>query len=622
MRNDYISGITKTSDFEDAMFIDILSTDDLIERQKYIEQARKKAREVNRLREFDNLLKAWITRNAQLLKQIDSNSTAFTDAPLILKCGKWVANDAGISITDITKNGDIVKSIACPHPIIPVERLVNIETDTEKTKIAFFKDMRWRDMTIDNSILANKSTITQLADRGVMVTSETAKDLVKYLSEVASLNMQTIPFYRSISRLGWIGNDFAPYDTTIKYDGDADFASIYEHVGECGNYKKWLEHVTELRENINIRLMLSASFASVLIEKVGALPFVLHLWGTTGFGKTVSLMIASSIWGNPEMGCLTRSMNATANSIVRTSAFLYSIPFCADEMQQIKDRWGNYDNFIMFVCEGIDRGKAKAKGGVEEQKTWRNAFIFTGEEPVTKANSGGGVKNRCIEIEVKDKIIKDGNKTATIVKENYGFAGKKFVEYIQKLDMDAVKEEYKRIFTEIIESSDTTEKQAMSMALILLADKYACDCVFADSRALNVAEVKEYLVSANVVDMPSRAYDWVVNWIAENSIRFSSDLDENKGAVWGKIENDIATINKNVLVDAMNKNGFDFSACSRSWQSKKKLKLNSQGYITHQTKVHNVKANYIKLLLPSDEAEMVEVDGSDNPFSQGELPFY
>ena len=288
-------------------------------------------------------------------------------------------------------------------------------------------------------------------------------------------------------------------------------------------------------------------------------------------------------------------------------------------MQQIKDRWGNYDNFIMFVCEGIDKGKARAKGGVEDQKTWRNAFIFTGEEPVTKANSGGGVKNRCIEIEVKDKIIKDGNKTANLVKENYGFAGKKFVEYIQKLDMEEMKKEYKQIFTDIITCSDTTEKQAMSMALILLADKYACDCVFRDSRPLNIAEVKEYLVSSKIVDMPSRAYDWVVNWVAENSIRFSNDLDANRGAIWGKIEDDMATINKNVLVEAMNRNGFDFSACSRSWQSKKKLKLNSQGYITHQTKVHNVKANYIKLYLPIDEPEFEEADGEDNPFMQEAL---
>ena len=593
------------------MFIDILSTEDTIDRAKYIEDVRKKCREVGRIREFENLLKAWITRNAQLMKQAGSNNTAFTDAPLMLKCGKWTANDAGVSIAEVTKNGDIIKSVACPHPILPVSRFVNIDTDTEKTKIAFYKDMRWREITVDNSVISNKSTITQLADRGIMVTSETAKDLVKYLMEATSLNMDAIPFYRSLSRLGWVGNDFAPYDDTIKYDGDSDFQAIHDDVCEHGDYKVWLEHITELRQDINIRLMLSASFASVLIEKVGALPFVLHLWGETGFGKTVSLMVASSIWGNSELGHLTRSMNATANSIVRTASFLYSIPFCADEMQQIKDRWGNYDNFIMFVCEGIDKGKARAKGGVEEQKTWRNAFIFTGEEPVTKANSGGGVKNRCIEIEVKDKIIPDGNTTANIVKENYGFAGKRFIEYIQKIDVLKVKEEYKQIFSDILKSADTTEKQAMSMALILLADKYACECVFDNSKPLEVKDITCYLVSATVVNMPQRAYEWVVNWVAENSIRF--DLVENKGAVWGRINDDIATINKNVLVEAMNKAGFDFAACSRKWDNDGKLVLNSQGYITHQTKVCGIKANYIKIVLPKDEFEEVEV--------QQELPW-
>ena len=611
MKQDFLNGITKTSAFEDDMFIDILSTEDTIDRAKYIEDVRKKCREVGRIREFENLLKAWITRNAQLMKQAGSNNTAFTDAPLTLKCGKWTANDAGVSIAEVTKNGDIIKSVACPHPILPVSRFVNIDTDTEKTKIAFYKDMRWREITVDNSVISNKSTITQLADRGIMVTSETAKDLVKFLMEATSLNMNTIPFYKSLSRLGWVDNDFAPYDDAIKYDGDSDFQSTYNDVCECGSYEVWKEHITKLRENINIRLMLSASFASVLIERVGALPFVLHLWGETGFGKTVSLMVASSIWGNSELGHLTRSMNATANSIVRTASFLYSIPFCADEMQQIKDRWGNYDNFIMFVCEGIDKGKARAKGGVEEQKTWRNAFIFTGEEPVTKANSGGGVKNRCIEIEVKDKIIPDGNTTANIVKENYGFAGKRFIEYIQKIDVLKVKEEYKQIFSDILKSADTTEKQAMSMALILLADKYACECVFDNSKPLEVKDITCYLVSATVVNMPQRAYEWVVNWVAENSIRF--DLTENKGAVWGRINDDIATINKNVLVEAMNKAGFDFAACSRKWDNDGKLVLNSQGYITHQTKVCGIKANYIKIVLPKDEFEEVEV--------QQELPW-
>ena len=83
----------------------------------------------------------------------------------------------------------------------------------------------------------------------------------------------------------------------------------------------------------------------------------------------------------------------------------------------------------------------------------------------------------------------------------------------------------------------------------------------------------------------------------------------------------IAVINKNVLTDAMNRQGFDFSACSRNWQGKGKLMLNSQGYITHQTKVCGIKANYIKLILPDDEPEMVEIADKDNPFMQEKLPF-
>ena len=612
MKDDCINGITKTSEFEDDMFIDILGTTDTIERAKYIEDVRKKCREVGRSREFDNLLKAWITRNAQLLKQADSKSTEFTDAPLVLKCGKWTATDAGVSIAEITKSGDILKFTACPHPILPVERLVNIDTDTEKTKIAFFKDMRWREMTVDNSILANKSMITQLADRGVMVTSESAKDLVKYLSEVASLNMQTIPFYRSISRLGWIEKDFAPYDTTIKYDGDADFQSIYDHVGECGSYELWLDHVTKLRENINIRLMLSASFASVLIEKVGALPFVLHLWGTTGFGKTVSLMIAASVWGNPEMGSLVRSMNMTANAMVRTAAFLHNLPFCADEMQQIKDRWGTYDKLVMYICEGIDRGKAKAHGGIEDVKTWRNAFITTGEEPITKESSGGGVKNRCIEVNVKEKIITDGNTTANIVRDNYGFAGKKFVEYVQTLGAERVRDDYKLIFDEIITTCDTTDKQAMNMAIILLADKYACDAVFCDSSHLKVADVKEYLASQKSVDTAERAYTWLCNWISRNANRF--DEADNTGEIWGKMEKSTVFINKNVLLEQMGKAGFEFDAVKAAWCERGLLIKNSQGRFHHKTSVGGTMGIFIKISLDT-EPDAEPISDEENPFT-------
>ena len=604
MKKDLIEQINKNDDFTDDLFFEILETADVLERAQFIEQIRRKCQEVGRLREFNNLLKAWILKSTQLQKQGNSNKTQFTDAPLQLNCGRWRADDLGVVLNDVTAQGVPITITACPHPIIPVERYINLDTETEKIKLAFFKDSRWREVTVDAGTVLNKTSIIQLADRGVLVTSESAKDLVKYLSDVISLNAREIPLYNSIGRLGWIDGDFIPYNDAVKYDGDADFKSIYDNVTYEGSYDLWLEHIKELRKDINIRLVLAASFASPLIEVVGALPFILHLWGTTGFGKTVTLMVASSVWGNPEMGCLTRTMNMTANAMARTSAFLYNIPFCADELQQIKQSWNNYDSLIMYLTEGIDRGRAKARGGVEQTKIWRNSFIFTGEEPITKAASGGGVKNRVIEIECDKKIIQDGNYTANLVKANYGYAGRAFIAHLNHLintDKQSIIDRYKTLFKGILNATDTTDKQALSLALILLADELSSKFIFKDT-ALNIDDVKSYVISENAVRVEERAYNEVVNLISRNI----NKLNEYATDSWGKIYDDVVTINKQVLEQELNKMGFDFGSLKKGWDKRGYIIKNSAGRYIHQTKVNGVRGNYVKIQLPTEFEETDE----------------
>lgn len=74
---------------------------------------------------------------------------------------------------------------------------------------------------------------------------------------------------------------------------------------------------------------MGASFASPLIAKVNALPFVFHLWGGTGTGKTAGVMAAASIWGDPRPGRLMRTMNMTANSMMQMASVLRNLPFSA-----------------------------------------------------------------------------------------------------------------------------------------------------------------------------------------------------------------------------------------------------------------------------------------------------
>ena len=69
MKEGLIERINRTGSFEDDLFFEIIETEDILERTQFIEAVRRKCQEVGRLREFNNLLKAWITKSVQLRKQ-------------------------------------------------------------------------------------------------------------------------------------------------------------------------------------------------------------------------------------------------------------------------------------------------------------------------------------------------------------------------------------------------------------------------------------------------------------------------------------------------------------------------------------------------------------------------
>lgn len=608
----WISSLGKDTMLSPEVFGEIVKKEVGVERETLIARLEVRAGELGIKRQFQRMFKAYHADAVQKLKQAHSGIMYFTKIPLKgLCCGEWECGDTGIYRT-VTDGWEVKKVYACQHPILPTKRLHNMDDGTEKIELAFYKDKRWQYIVTERSRIATTNKIVELADRSIEVTSENAKELIRYLSDVVSLNTEKIPVYESIARLGWTDKGFAPYMGGVEYDGDLDFKQLYEDISQRGDYDEWKRYCTKLRENIYLRMMMAASFASPLIERLGVLPFVLHMWGGTGTGKTVGLMCAMSIWGDPEIGHLVRTLNMTQNAMARTAAFLYSVPFAGDELQIIKSRWDSMDNLIMYITEGVDRGRAKAYGGVEQLRTWRNSFIFTGEEPVTKTTSGGGVKNRVIEIQLKDCVVRDGNETSNFMRENYGFAGKEFIERIKDKDL---KKRYREIFEEILSQTDTTDKQAMAMAVLLLADELSVEYIFTDETPLGVGDVQGFLSSKNEIDIAARAYDWTRNWIAQNENRFS-DVSNN-GELWGKIDGDVAVINKNAYTEHLEKAGFSYSAVAGKLAERGQLLRNTQGKYFHCTKVYGVKGLYVKIDLNAEENNEyrdIEVDEDELPF--------
>lgn len=619
--------------FPDEIFYRIFEIEGNVERAQYIEALKTRARQMKRADEFRSILKAFFMDYSQKMKET-GNTTDFTGQAQELECGPWRANDLGVSMQKFDAHGQPVCVNACTHPIMPVEIYKNVDTGRERVKLAYFKYGQWQNVTVNRKVCADNSAIVDvLSDIGIEVTSENAKALVKYISDCIGLNPAKLEPRKSINRLGWAGNEFMPYADDIIYDGDEAFDVIYKNVRENGSFAAWKEHCSILRQNKIVRLAFAASFASCLIELVNALPFVFHIWsGESGTCKTVSIMAAMSIWGNPKMGGLVKTMNTTKVNIMRTSAFLYSIPYAGDELQTMKDKWTtNFDQLIYQITEGIDRGRGRATGGVEETKTWRCSYLFTGEEPITKANSRAGSKNRVIEIEVEEKLLEDGNRTVGVLTENYGHAGRMLIGYLQGVEKKELQAEYKGYFDEMCKL-DTTEKQAMAMSCILLADRILTEVVFTGETPLLIPDVKMYLRSASEVDVAERSYQAVLNWIAKNPVRFQNPNGPdatNKGEVWGRIDEDskrpdippVAVINKDVLCEFLEKSGYDYAAVSKKWAVKERIIRNSQGKYVHNTKVFGIKASYVKLNMELD----ADADGfmkvEDVEDGQMELPF-
>ena len=485
------------------------------------------------------------------------------------------------------RNKDIV---ACPVPILPSAIYRNTATGTEKVELQLYKFGEWRKIVTDRETISNRSKIISLSNLGVEVNSGNAGHLMNALSEIISQSLSRLPLRRSCSSLGWSGDEFIPYSGNMVFDGEEQFKSMFDSVTQKGGLEDWRRFMAPLRENRVLRIMLAASFASPLVSVVGENPFILHLWGGTSLGKTVALMCAMSVWGDPAVGHLTRTLNMTNFSMLSTAAFLNSLPFAADELQTIKKSFGNYDNLIMQLTEGTDRARMKYDR-LNYAGSWRNAFLFTGEEPCIKPGSGGGAKNRVIEIECREKIIENGNATANFVRSCYGTAGKEFIE---KLDRRMVKSYYDGIFNDIVSGTSTTEKQAGAAALILTADWLSTQQFWPeDESVLRIDDLEPYLFTEEEVDTAQRAYGYVLDLVSEYGRNFTADAADR----WGVIENYKVYFIKSVLERELEKAGFDFNAVKAKWYQHGWLEKANDGGYRLKKRVNGTVANTVVIYL-------------------------
>ena len=589
--------------------------------EKYRQDLVARAAELKCKTDFNRLYQAYrkeVKKNNLQFSDKPSNITEFTDQPTF-KCGMWVATEDGVYIL-----GERGRMVACPHPIYISRVLINAETGINKAEIFYKVRGRWRSCFVDRKQIASRSGILALADNGVQVTSENAALLVQYLADIEAWNPDDVKEQTSTSRLGWIGDVFMPYGQDVVFDNELNLMSLFNSIKQVGSRQRWYECIKEIRSQgrIEVLIYIAASLGSVLVEPVGALPFVVDLWGETGKGKTVALMVATSIWADPNEGAYMTDAKATNTAMEVRLNVLNSLPMTLDDMAQVKNQYDeDFSSLVYRWCAGKGRDRSNKELGLNKLTSWHNCILTNAEHSLVTETMQGGAINRIIDIEMEEGyIFPNGNEVADTTRHNYGWCGREFVEQVQLMGFDEIRQ-IQRGYVERIQQFakdqgvEKEEKQVLPMSIILTADEISEKYLFQDGVRLDLEACCNLLKNKGEVSEHRRAYEFIRETIVSNMHRFTGDSDD-RVEQWGTfLPNDkYATIIGKYFDRIMKDAGFQTKAFL-SWAAKQKyIQTDEHGNKKVQKKVNGYNVRCVILDMIPEDIEFTAVD-DDNPFT-------
>jgi hypothetical protein len=366
----------------------------------------------------------------------------------------------------------------------------------QQLRLVFFDDGGRRCVrSVPRGLIARTNTLVDLASHGYAVHDLNVKGLLLYLASWLEENGAELPAPLLVRRYGafeyagkiaWRIGDRTIGPKDVAVDVVAPEANRYtEMLAHRGSKESWLNIAKEYyaKPHPLVRLALGAAVAPPLLRLLGQRSFCAHVWGNTESSKTAVWAFAMSVWGNQQL--LVQTLNRTQISATEMFREMTDLPVVLDEKELVDTHKGiDFRRLVYEITSEQGRGRARDKGGLEWQPTWKTVLLTTGEDPVAGTSQRqdlGGMANRLLEIQVNEPILEraDGARLHTLT--DYGWAGPDFIERLNDYangpgeEARELKLGFERFRKELVDRVQREETAVTQAAIIGFAEYlFAC----------------------------------------------------------------------------------------------------------------------------------------------------
>lgn len=154
-----------------------------------------------------------------------------------------------------------------------------------------------------------------------------------------------------------------------------------------GTAEEWRNSVATLAQgNSRLTFAISVAFAGALADITGEDSGGFHFRGASSSGKSTSLRVAASMWGNPSR--YVRLWRGTVNGLEGMAVLHNDGLLILDEISQIDPAAAG--DAAYMLANGQDKVRAQRNGLARPPQRWRLLFLSAGEESLTAIMSRAG----------------------------------------------------------------------------------------------------------------------------------------------------------------------------------------------------------------------------------------